>query len=448
MARSSGLRALGVWMNGERVGQWSLASRGRHEFRYDRTWLESPDARPISLSLPLAPADFAHSGEVVANFFDNLLPDNADIRARLRARYAAASLSAFDLLAEIGRDCVGALQILPADEEPGDVRKTEGRELDEEAVEAILAGVTSPSMGASFSSDSFRISIAGAQEKTALLQQSGRWLEPRGATPTTHILKLPLGKIGAMGADMSASIENEWLCARIAGAFGFDVARCEIGHFGATKALVVERFDRRLSSDGSWILRLPQEDLCQATGTPPDRKYEAEGGPGIAAAMRLLLGARDPFADRRTFMKAQLLFWLLAAPDGHAKNFSVFIERGGRYRLTPLYDIMSAYPVMGHGDHRIPPERLRMAMALEGKNRHYEWGKMRLRHWEGTARACDFGNDIRSAIGESLERAPVALREAAAGLPTGFPDSVATPLFSGLQKALRQLEVEIEKKEM
>ena len=435
-------------MNGERVGQWSLTTQERHEFRYDRTWLESPEARPISLSLPLAPADYAHSGEVVANYFDNLLPDNADIRARIRTRYAAASLSAFDLLSEIGRDCVGALQLLPDGEGPGDVRKIEGRELDESSVEALLAGVTGPNMSAAFSADSFRISIAGAQEKTALLSQGGRWFEPCGATPTTHILKLPLGRIGPMGADMGASIENEWLCARIARAFGFDVARCEIARFGAMKVLVVERFDRRLSSDGSWILRLPQEDLCQATGTPSHRKYEAEGGPGIAAAMRLLLGAHEPFADRRTFMKAQLFFWLLAAPDGHAKNFSVFLERGGRYRLTPLYDMMSAYPVMGHGDHRIAPERLMMAMALEGKNRHYEWAKMRLRHWEGTARICDFGNEIKPAITELADLAPAALREAGAGLPGDFPDSIATPILAGFENALRQLVEEVSKKEM
>lgn len=146
---------------------------------------------------------------------------------------------------------------------------------------------------------------------------------------------MPLGSIPVKPVpcrSLSSSIENEWLCSRIAAAFGLDVARCEIETFGSIKALVVERFDRRLSPDGGWLMRLPQEDFCQATATPTHLKYESDGGPGILPIMRLLLGARDAFADRRVFMQAQLLFWLLAAPDGHAKNFSLFIERGGRYR--------------------------------------------------------------------------------------------------------------------
>jgi len=241
--------------------------------------------------------------------------------------------------------------------------------------------------------DAFRISLAGAQEKTALLKRGGSWFEPAGATPTTHILKLPLGKIGPLGLDMSFSPEKEWLCSRIAAEFGFKAASCEIVRFGNTKALAVERFDRRLSGDGTWIVRLPQEDLCQATGTAPTFKYEADGGPGIVRIMRLLLGAHDPFSDRRTFLKAQILFHLLAAPDGHAKNFSIVLERGGRYSLAPLYDVMSAYPVLGHGSNRLAPERLKLAMAV-GKNRRYEWSKLFFRHWKETAAMCDTENEI------------------------------------------------------
>jgi len=443
MARPSGRRALAVCMNGERVGLWSLTSQGRHEFRYNADWLESSEARPLSLSLPLAPSEYVYSGAHVEAFFDNLLPDSTEIRMRIRERFSARSLSPFDLLAEIGRDCVGAVQLLPDGEEPSDVHRIEGKALTAAAVEALLQRVTTSVRGRTEREESFRISIAGAQEKTALLKQRGRWYEPLGAMPTTHILKLPLGRIGAMGIDMSESLENEWLCSRIASAFGFEVAPCEIVRFGETKALVVERFDRRLSSDRTWIARLPQEDFCQATGTPPAQKYESDGGPGITQIMEILLGAQNPTADRRTFLRAQLFYWLLAAPDGHAKNFSVFIERTGRYRLTPLYDVMSAYPVIGRGASRIAPEKLKMAMALTGKNRHYEWGKMLLRHWRGTAAACDMRGEVEAIIGELLESVQQAIEAATSDLPNDFPDSVAGPIAKGFRAAADRLRDEL-----
>jgi len=426
-------------MNGERVGLWSRLTQGRQEFRYDAGWLESPEARPLSLSMPLAPPDFAYTGPVVEAYFDNLLPDSVDIRTRIKQRFAARSLAPFDLLEEIGHDCVGAVQLVPDGEDPSDVHRIEGKALGDAQVEAILGGVTTSVRGRSERKESFRISIAGAQEKTALLKRRGRWYEPLGATPTTHILKLPLGRIGTMGVDMRLSLENEWFCSRIASALGFHVAACEIIGFGETKALVVERFDRRLAADRSWIMRLPQEDFCQATGTPPALKYESDGGPGIVQIMKTLLGARDALADRRTFLRAQLFYWLLAAPDGHAKNFSLFIERSGRYRLTPLYDIMSAYPVMGHGAGRIAPEKLKMAMAAVSKNRHYAWGRVSVRHWRETASACNMQSEFDAIVDGLLEDVPKAIDVATSGLPGSYPDAVVGPIVEGIRSAAMKL---------
>lgn len=430
-------------MNGERVGLWSRLSQGRQEFRYDPGWLESSEARPLSLSMPLAPSDFAYTGSVVEAYFDNLLPDSVDIRARIKQRFAARSLAPFDLLEEIGHDCVGAVQLIPDGKDPSDVHRIDGKALGDAQIEAILGGVTTSVRGRTEWEESFRISIAGAQEKTALLKRRGRWYEPLGATPTTHILKLPLGRIGTMGVDMSLSLENEWFCSRLASALGFEVAACEIITFGETKALVVERFDRRLAADRSWIMRLPQEDLCQATGTPPTLKYESDGGPGIVRIMKTLLGARDALADRRTFLRSQLFYWLLAAPDGHAKNFSLFIERRGRYRLTPLYDIMSAYPVMGHRAGRIAPEKLKMAMAAVGKNRHYEWGRISLRHWRDTASACDMQSEIGAIVEELLESLPKAIDAATSGLSRDFPDAVAGPIVEGVRSTAVKLHDDV-----
>ena len=439
MARPLRRRALAVWLNELRVGTWALAARGDHEFSYGDSWLLHPQARPISLSLPLAEPGYRYHGEVVASYFDNLLPDSSEIRQRIRSRYGASSLSAFDLLTCIGRDCVGAIQLLPEDEEPSPFGRIEGRPIDEHEIAAILKGLTALGAGGGRADEEFRISLAGAQEKTALLRHEGGWLVPHGSTPTTHILKLPLGKIGGLGLDMTGSVENEWLCAKIVAALGLDVARCDIARFENVTALVVERFDRRRSENGKRILRLPQEDFCQITGTPPTGKYESDGGPGIETIMRILMGSQESAQDRETFFTAQILFWLLAAPDGHAKNYSVFIERGGRFRLTPLYDMMSAYPVLGHGTGLIAPEKLKLAMAFRGKNRHYEWAKIGPRHLRETARLCGIEGIFETTMGRLARRIPEAIREVARSLPADFTSAISDPIFEGMEGRAKQL---------
>jgi serine/threonine-protein kinase HipA len=289
-------------------------------------------------------------------------------------------------------------------------------------------------IGGRLADEEFRISLAGAQEKTALLRHNDQWLVPHGSTPTTHIMKLPLGRIGGLGLDMSGSVENEWLCGKLAAEVGLETASCEIGRFEDVTALVVERFDRRRSEDKTRIFRLPQEDFCQITGTPPDGKYESDGGPGIEAIMRILLGSQDAAKDRAAFFTAQVLFWLLAAPDGHGKNFSVFIERGGRFRLTPLYDIMSAYSVMGHGKGRIPPEKLKLAMAFKGKNRHYEWDKISLRHLRETARRSGLDGSIDAVLAKLATAVPKAVAAVSTSLPVGFPAEIAEPILKGFEE--------------
>lgn len=439
MGRPSQTRCLNVWMNGERVGQWTLTAQGRHEFRYAETWLDSVAVRPLSLSLPLQPADLAYRDARVEAFFDHLLPDSLDIRKRVQSRFGAASTAAFDLLAEIGRDCVGAVQLLPPDREPENLRCIQAEPLTDDAVAKRLRTAVAPPALGQRDEDGLRISLAGAQEKTALLWHENRWQRPLGATPTTHIFKLPLGRVGNMQADLSTSIENEWLCTQIVRAYGLPTASCEMARFQEQRVLIVERFDRRLSRDQRWWIRLPQEDLCQATGTPAGHKYEADGGPGMADILSLLLGARDARTDRRTFFQAQLLYWMLAATDGHAKNFSVFIEARGRFALTPLYDILSAYPVLGYGPNEIAPEKVRMAMSVRGHHRHYHWQRILRRHWETTALACNLGAEIEPLLGELVERTPAVIAEVSARIPPGFPAAVGDRILGGLQEAASRL---------
>jgi serine/threonine-protein kinase HipA len=425
-------------MNGELVGNWQFNPRRDHEFRYAESWFSSAAVRPVSLSMPLRPPTQPYRGPLVRDFFDNLLPDNDDIRRRIQARFGAASIDAFDLLAQVGRDCVGAIQLLPEGTTPVDLESIQGVTLDDTGIEEALAGVPAAPMGQRFGDD-FRISLAGAQEKTAFLRHQGRWKRPCGATPTTHIFKLPIGKTEALGIDLSTSIENEWLCHELLGALRVPVARCEMATFGAQRTLIVERFDRRLSSDGAWFIRLPQEDLCQATATPPGKKYERDGGPGIETAMDLLLGSRLAHEDRLDFFRTQIAFWLMCAVDGHAKNFSIFIEPRGRFRLTPRYDVLSAYPVLGHGAGKLAGQKVRMAMAVSGRNRHDHWHEIRRRHWRETAARCGLGDDVDRLIDELVDETPAVIRKIRAALPDEFPSRVATPILDGLAASARKL---------
>lgn len=438
MGRRSKTSVLHVWMNGELVGQWRVNPRAEHEFRYAESWFASAAVRPLSLSMPLRPPGQPYRGPLVRDFFDNLLPDNDEIRRRIQARFGAPSIDAFDLLAEIGRDCVGAVQLLPDGITPPDPKRIQGVALDDPRIEQALAGVLAAPLGQR-PDDDFRISLAGAQEKTALLRHEGRWTRPSGATPTTHIFKLPIGKTEALGIDLTTSVENEWLCHEVLKGFDIPVAQCEMASFGAQRTLIVERFDRRYSSDGTWLVRLPQEDLCQATATPPARKYERDGGPGIETVMNLLLGSQVAREDRLDFFRTQIVFWLLCAIDGHAKNFSVFIEPQGRYRMTPRYDVISAYPVLGHGTGKLAEQKVRMAMAVSGKNRHYHWCEIQRRHWEETGAKCGLRENVNDLIDRLVEETPAVVQKASAVLPTGFPSHVAAPILEGLAASAKKL---------
>lgn len=427
-------------MNGELVGEWSVDARGLHTFQYDRNWLHAADARPLSLSLPLRPVDTPYRGDLVESYFGNLLPDSAEIRRRIQIRFGTASTSAFDLLGEIGRDCVGAVQLCPPGHAPENVRQIAAEALSEADVARAIRTAVSPAPLGQRENEPFRISIAGAQEKTALLWHDGRWQRPLEATPTTHIFKLPLGRVGNMQADLSTSVENEWLCAQIAREMELPVAECEIADFEDQHVLVVKRFDRKLSSDGHWWLRLPQEDFCQATGTPPGRRYESDGGPGIAPICSVLLGSRNAGVDRRNFFRAQVLFWMLCAIDGHAKNFSVFIEPHGSYSSTPLYDIVSAFPILGTGANQLAPTKAKVAMAVTGKNRHYEWANIQSRHWLSTAAAVGLAATARTDILQLAQQVPRALEAVGDRLPRTFPGQIADAIFTGLRRSADRLK--------
>ncbi|MEZ6036874.1 MAG: type II toxin-antitoxin system HipA family toxin [Planctomycetota bacterium] len=433
MGRKKLTGELVVAMNGLEVGRWTYAPPADNRFHYSPAWLQDPAAVPVSLSMPLSSE--AVVGDRVWNFFDNLLPDNADIRRRLQARLGAPSARPFDLLAGMGGDCVGALQIYPASSAPPDVRRIDADVLDDEQIADALRNYRDRPLGIDRDGE-FRVSIAGAQEKTALLWRDGRWCRPRGATPTSHILKLPIGQ-GA-GIDLTDSVENEWLCLRLAAAMGLPVAKAEMHDFVEQRVLVVERFDRRWAADGTWLTRLHQEDFCQALGVAPANKYESEGGPGVKQSFELLHRSREPVADRRTFFRALVVYWLLAAIDGHAKNFSLFLLPSGRCRMTPLYDVLSAYPIAARRQLQLC--KVKMAMAALGNNKHCKWDDIQPRHWLSTAEQVGLPRaDVDAVLQDVVARGAGAIAAVQAELPAGFPDVVATPILDGVAKALAQL---------
>lgn len=435
MGRRAKTQRLNIWMNGIPVGYWETIRQGER-LAYFPEWLTHDQSRPLSLSLPFLPGNAPYQGQVVTNYFDNLLPDNDTIRRRLAQRHRADGTDPFALLAKLGRDCVGAIQLLPEDESPSDLYAINGEALTTAGIAQRLRNTTSAqALGQQDHDADLRLSIAGAQEKTALLHHAGEWLLPHGSTPTTHIFKLPLGLVGHMQADMRTSVENEWLCSKIMAAYGIPIAHCEIAHFEDQKALVVERFDRSPASDGSWIVRLPQEDMCQATGTSPLRKYQPDGGPGIAHIMEVLLGSDNAAQDRNNLFKTQIIFWLLAATDGHGKNFSIAHLPGGRYRATPIYDVLSAHPVIGTGKNQISPHKAKLAMAVRGSTNYYLIEKIQRRHWLAQAQQIGLGAAAAERlIEEVIEATESVIGEVGKLLPDDFPMDVAEAVFGGMRR--------------
>jgi serine/threonine-protein kinase HipA len=372
--------------------------------------------------------------------FDNLLPDNDGIRRQIAGRVHADGVDAYSLLSVIGRDCVGALQFVPEnateDETSARAGGVSGDALSDAEIANIMRNLAQSPLGLGDDPD-FRISIAGAQEKTALLHHQGGWMRPHGATATTHILKPQIG-VTSIGMDLSQSVENEHFCLEVVRALGLPAAESAILDFENVRVLSVARFDRQWTDDGR-LLRAPQEDLCQSLGVPPTRKYEADGGPGMPAVLDLLKASDEPRVDQDFFLKAQFVFWLLGATDGHAKNFSVFLSPGGRFRLTPLYDVMSAQPCVDA--RQIPWNKFKLAMAA-GQSRHYGVNALRPRHFietaqaSGVARARAIGlfEDIRDRIAPALD----AVRGA---LTPDFPQVLVEAISNGaLTRARAQIE--------
>lgn len=434
MARRRTHIPLDVYLNARLVGRLHRSAGGAVEFRYDENWLSWEGALPVSLSLPLR--EERYSGDAVITVLDNLLPDDEAVRRRVAERVRAESHSVYDLLSKIGKDCVGALQFLPQGYEPDPADAVEGRRVSDDEIARRIRSLTMTPLGLD-EEEAFRISIAGMQEKTAFLHWRGEWCLPHGTAATTHIMKPQIGVLPS-GVDLTQSVENEHLCLRLTAAFGLPSACTEIMDFDGVRVLTVKRFDRRWDQEHR-LLRLPQEDCCQALSVPSSLKYDSNGGPGMSDLLDLLQGSDTPLVDRRLFLKSQIVFWLLGATDGHAKNFSVFLGPGSRFSLTPLYDVMSAQPAVDAG--KIRKNQYKFAFAV-GNNRHYVMDTILPRHFMQTAESSGVkGTVVEEVCAEVAESAEYAIGEALGSLPEDFPEPLADSIIQGVRVRLERLMV-------
>ncbi|MBT4762422.1 MAG: type II toxin-antitoxin system HipA family toxin [Bdellovibrionaceae bacterium] len=435
MARSEDLF---VYLEENLVGTLVKKGTGAMSFSYDPSWLKQSEAIPISLSLGLERERY--SGPEVYNFFDNLLPDSVDIRKKLATNVQAESDTPFDLLKAIGGDCVGALRITSSK----DVKyshKIMAENLSEARIAKIIKELKTSPLGIRSSDDdeAFRISVAGAQEKTALLFHEGQWKLPLGTTPTTHIFKPSMG-ILHNGIDLRTSVENEWLCLKLCEAFGLSVNHAEIHEFEDVRCLVVERFDRRWKTKNK-LIRIPQEDMCQALGVPSHLKYEAEHReatgvrPGFKDILNLLNDSDERVNDRMQFLKANVIYWLLGAIDGHGKNFSVQMTSAG-FKMTPFYDVLSVYPALK--DKQIQQKQAKMAMAV-GDKRHYRLFKIEPRHFFESAKKYGIPQKKLTQNLEEILKCADGLRDNIS-VPKDFPEKILTVIMEGVQEKIERLQ--------
>jgi serine/threonine-protein kinase HipA len=340
--------SLGVYWDGVLVGRLSPGAEHTREYSFDYMARH----RAISLALPTTQTSFTSSQS--RPFFEALLPEGT-VREQIAAQLKLAATDSYSLLAALGRDCAGALQVMEAKRlsEPASARWLDSSELD-----ALIAELPSHPLGIDAGDERLRLSLAGVQRKAVLVRDdAGRFGQPLHGLPSTHILKPDLTT-----GDYPAVALNEYFCMRLARDVGLPVANVELATIAERPCLIVERFDR--DSTSAPARRLHQEDLCQALGITPDFKYQLPDWrlPSYEALGGLLdqHGTR-PGADRLAIAEAAVFHFLVGNADAHAKNISLLHHAEG-VRLAPLYDIVSteAYPelnsqlALGIGDEFDP----------------------------------------------------------------------------------------------
>ncbi len=394
---------LAVWLYGHRVATVT-ENRGRPRLTYTDDALDRyPLGTPLlSVTLPVQPE--RHAPGVVLGFLDGLLPEG---QARLAAanRVDVRASDTVALIRALGRDCAGAVIIQPgADPPPPPPSTLRATRLTDEDVEELVANLRTAPLGIG---ERVRVSLGGVQDKLLLTRMpDGSWGSPVEGSPSTHILKPQIARL-------PATVENEMFCMRLAGHLGLAVARVATTVIRGRTLLVVERFDRLVHDQGS-VERIHQEDFCQATGTPPARKYEEDGGPSLRRVAGILAAAASPGA-LRSLLRATVCNVLLGNGDAHGKNLSLLHHPSGSLELSPLYDLLST---LHYGDDHL-------AMSIDTVQRLDRVTADRLVHeavrW-GLSR--DVARDIVDDVLDRADDALAAARDETDGLPPALPGIV------------------------
>jgi serine/threonine-protein kinase HipA len=356
-------------LDGTEMGLITRDNRAKLSFTYKEEWRNAENAYPLSISMPLALTQHGHAR--IDPFLWGLLPDNQMVLEQWARRFHVSARNAFSLISVVGEDCAGAVQFVRPERLEAIIggAPAEIEWLDEANVAERLRTLREDHSAWRMPRDTGQFSLAGAQPKTALLLENGRWGVPSGRVPTTHILKPPSG-------EFAGHAENEHFCLELARSLGLPTADSRIMHFQDEVAIVVERYDRVRTERG--LRRVHQEDICQALGILPTSKYQNEGGPGIRDIVELLRTySANAAEDVRTFLDSVAYNWLIVGTDAHAKNYSLLIGSGGRVRLAPLYDLASLFPYS-----QIDIQRVTLSMKLGGE---YRLRNIRLRHWRRQA---------------------------------------------------------------
>jgi len=382
--------------NGREMGT-VIYRNARLSFTYADPWRQEQSSYPLSLSMPLASAEHGHSK--VERFLWGLLPDNDRVLENWGKRFQVSPRNAFRLIANVGEDCAGAVQFVRPDRLESLRAEPAAREiawLTEDDIAERLRTLRADHSAWRTAADTGQFSLAGAQPKTALLFQNGRWGVPSGRTPTTHILKPPTG-------EWDGHAENEHFCLLLARASGLVVPNSSVSRFHDEIAIVIERYDRLLSSGQR--VRVHQEDMCQALALHPTSKYESDGGPGVRKIVELLREySSHPEDDVQSFLDAIAFNWLIAGTDGHAKNYALLLGAQGAVRLAPFYDLASILPYQ-----KVNLNKAKLAMKIGGE---YRLRNITLRHWDRLAADVHTDRD--------------ALIDRIGTMAAGFPDLVAT----------------------
>jgi serine/threonine-protein kinase HipA len=428
-------------LESKEVGRLSRRN-GKLSFVYSPAWRATEGAYPISLSMPLAVA--RHSHNVLEPFLWGLLPDNELVIQRWAARFQVSARNVFAILSHVGEDCAGAIQFVPLARLPSllDKKIRDVHWIDEADIAARLSKLIEDGSTGRAPEDRGQFSLSGAQPKTALFFDSERWGIPSGRTPTTHILK-PVAK----GFDGHA--QNEHFCLSLARTLGLPTARTQVRYFDDVACIIVERYDRLVGhSTGSNsalvpIRRVHQEDMCQALGVHPAKKYQNEGGPAPQKIIDLIrssvasqtLGAAE--IDVQTFVSALVFNWLIGGTDAHAKNYSILLGYSGYARLAPLYDIASiyAYP-------NIDPTKAKLAMKI---GREYEIRKIGTRQWRDFAKSVKLPEE---ALLETVRSQAMTLQENIDSefertVSAGLKHHALTTLRDVLNERVKQVLVEL-----